>query len=99
MGHNYNNFNFHGYDAYHIVRNNKKGGGVACNVKQELTSKCLFSKSMVVDDVFECTTIEIQVSGNTHFIVSWYIGPGFRCDSYFLIYHYISQFFYVVTST
>ena len=57
MGHNSNNFNIHGYDAYHIVRNNKKGGGVACYVKQELTSKCLTSKSMVVDDVFECTTI------------------------------------------
>ena len=57
MSHNSNNFNIHGYDAYRIVRNNKKGGGVACYVKQELTSKCLTSKSMVVDDVFECTTI------------------------------------------
>ena len=46
MSHNSNNFNIPGYDAYHIVRNNKKGGGVACYVKQELTSKCLTSKSM-----------------------------------------------------
>ena len=62
MSHNSNNFNIPGYDAYHIVRNNKKGGGVACYVKQELTSKCLTSKAMVVDDVFECTTIEIHSS-------------------------------------
>ena len=57
MNHNSNNFNMHGYDAYHIVRNNKNGGGVACYVKQELTSKCLTSKSMFVDDVFEGNTI------------------------------------------
>ena len=77
MGNNSNNINIHGYDAYHIVRNNKKGGGVACYVKQELTSKCLTSKSMVVDDVFECTTIEIQVSGYRNIIVSCiYRSPG-----------------------
>ena len=70
MSHNSNNFNIPGYDAYHIVRNNKKGRGVACYVKQELTSKCLTSKSVVVDDVFECTTIEIQVSGYRNIIVS-----------------------------
>ena len=40
MSHNSNNFNIPGYDAYHIVREHKKGGGVACYVKQELTSKC-----------------------------------------------------------
>ena len=74
MSHNSNNFNIPGYDAYHIVRENKKGGGVACYVKQELTSMGLTSKSMVVDDVFECTTIEIQVSGYSNIIVSC-IGP------------------------
>ena len=70
MSHNSNNFNIPGYDAYHIVRNNKKGGGVACYVKQELTSK-----SMVVDDVFECTTIEIQVSGYRNILLTAYLGP------------------------
>ena len=29
----------------------------ACYVKQVLTPNCLTSKSMVVDDVFECTTL------------------------------------------
>ena len=64
MSHNSNNFNIPGYDTYHIVRNNKNGGGVACYIK------CLICKSMVVDDVFECTTIEIQVSGYRNIIVS-----------------------------
>ena len=63
MGHTSNNFNIHPNLNYIIVRNNQKGGGVACYVKQELTATCLTSKSMVVDDVFECTTIEMQVSG------------------------------------
>ena len=45
---------------------------MACYVKQELTSK-----SMVVDDVFECTTIEIQVSGCRNIIASCiYRSPG-----------------------
>ena len=51
-------FNIHGYDAYHIV---KKIGKVEAwpvmLAKQELISKFLTSKSMVVDDVFECATI------------------------------------------
>ena len=77
MSHNSNNFNIPGYDAYHIVRENKKGGGVAWYVKQELTSKGLTSKSMVVDYVFECTTIEIQVSGQGTdiLLLAVYIGP------------------------
>ena len=77
MSHNSNNFNISGYDAYLIVRNNRKGGGVARYVKQELTPKCLTSKSMVVNDVFECTIIEIQVSGYRNIIVSCiYRSPG-----------------------
>ena len=55
MSHNSNNFNIPGYDAYHIVRENKKGGGVACYVKQELTSKGLTSKSL-----YHCLKMEIS---------------------------------------
>ena len=81
MSHNSNNFNIPGYDDYHIVRENMNGAGVAYYVKQELTSNCLTSKSMVVDsvvdDVFECTTIEIQVSEYRNIIVSCiYRSPG-----------------------
>ena len=47
-------------------------------VKQEYTFKCLTYKYMVVDDVFECTTIAIQVSGYRDIIdscIATYIGP------------------------
>ena len=58
---------------------------MACYVKQELTSKCLTSKSMVLDDEFECTTIEIQVSGYINIIVSCiYRSPGSDVKGFFL---------------
>ena len=66
MSQHSSNFNMHGYDAYHIVRKNEIGGCMSCYVNQELRSTFPTSKSMVVDDVFECT-LEIQVS--------WYRNP------------------------
>ena len=35
-----------GYDVCHKVRNNKKGGGVACYVNKELASKYIHHKSI-----------------------------------------------------
>ena len=36
---NVDDYDLKGYDVYHKVRNNKKGGGVACYVNKELASK------------------------------------------------------------
>ena len=66
-----NKFNINGYDVYHTTRKNKRGGGVALYVKQELACKCLSCKSLVVDDLFECCSIEILVSGHRNIIVSF----------------------------
>ena len=37
----HNKFNINGYDVYHTNRKNKRGGGVALYVKQELACKFL----------------------------------------------------------
>ena len=66
----HNKFNINGYDVYHTNRKNKRGGGVALYVKQELACKCLYCKSLVVDDLFECCTLDILISGHRNIIVS-----------------------------
>ena len=76
-----NKFNINGYDVYHTARKNKRGGGVALYVKQELECKFLSYKSSVVDDLFECCTIEILLSGHRNIIVSCiYRCPGSNTD-------------------
>ena len=63
----------HGYDAFHTVRNNKRGGGVALYVSivtQELACKLLYCKSFVVNDILECVTIEILLAGQKNVIVT-----------------------------
>ena len=65
-----NNFNIQGYDVYHIMRQTKKGGGVACYVKHELDCKFIAHKSFDVVDIFECVTLELGVPGQKNVIVS-----------------------------
>ena len=63
-------YDLKGYDVCHNVRNNKKGGGVAYYVNKELASKYIHHKSIVVDNLLECITIEIMISGHKNVIVS-----------------------------
>ena len=41
---------------------------MALYVKQELACKLLYCKSLVVDDLFECCTIDILLSGHRNII-------------------------------
>ena len=63
-------YDLKGYDVYHKVRNNRKGGGVACYVNKQLASKCIPHKSIVVDNLLECITIELMICGHKNVIVS-----------------------------
>ena len=66
----HNKFNINGYDVYHTAIYNKRGGGVALYAKQEVAFKCLSCKSLVVDDLFESSTLEIVIPGHRIIIVS-----------------------------
>ena len=91
----HNKFNINGYDVYHTARKNKRGGGVALYVKQELECKFLSYKSSVVDDLFECCTIEILLSGHRNSIVSCiYRCPGSNTD---IFTEHILQLFFELT--
>ena len=90
-----NKFNINGYDVYHTARKNKRGGGVALYVKQELECKFLSYKSSVVDDLIECCTIEILLSGHRNIIVSCiYRCPGSNTD---IFTEHILQLFFELT--
>ena len=43
-----------GYDVFHVVRCNVKGGGVALYVKRQHNTKVLANKTMTVENVYEC---------------------------------------------
>ena len=84
-------FTFHGYDAFHTVRKNKRGGGVALYVTQELACKLLYCKSFVVNDILECVTIEILLAGQKNVIVTCvYRSPDSNVDVFS---EYIEQLF------
>ena len=56
---------------------------MALYVKQDLACKFLSCKSLVVDDLFECCSIEILVSGHRNIIVSCiYRCPGSNIDTF-----------------
>ena len=81
--HNVNDYDLKGYDVCHKVRNNKKGGGVAWYVNKELASKYIPHKSTVVDNLLECITIEIMISGHKNVIVSClYRTPGSNTNDF-----------------
>ena len=91
----HNKFNINGYDVYHTNRKNKRRGGVALYVKQELACKFLSCKSLVVDDLFECCTLEILISGHRNIIVSCiYRCPGSNTD---IFSEHIVQLFFELT--
>ena len=58
---------------------------MAVYVKQELACKFLSCKWLVVDDLFECCSIEILVSGHSNIIVSCiflFRCPGSNTDTF-----------------
>ena len=52
-----------------------------CYVNKELASKCIPHKSIVVDNLLECITIELMISGHKNVIVSClYSTPGYNTN-------------------
>ena len=55
----------------------KKGGGVVCYVRSELSCKCIQHKSVVIDNIAECTTVELNIIGHRNVVISClYRTPG-----------------------
>jgi len=65
-----NDFHIQNYDAFHITRGTRRGGGVAIYTNQKLWGSLVESKSYVVDNILECVTTELTIN----WLVGWLIG-------------------------
>ena len=57
-------------DAFHIVSVNRKSDGVVIYIKKKLNGRICETKSMVVDGVLECVTVEFGINRNKTALVS-----------------------------
>lgn len=58
-----------GYELYYINRSNKKPGGVALFVNCDLKCKQLKDMYMVIDDLMETVTVELEMERRSNIIV------------------------------
>uniref|UniRef100_A0A1A8B5D8 Helentron 4 helitron-like transposon replicase/helicase/endonuclease n=1 Tax=Nothobranchius furzeri TaxID=105023 RepID=A0A1A8B5D8_NOTFU len=66
-----------GYELFTLNRNKKKGGGVALYVDINLRCKSSDKKTIIIDGVMECISVEIAIEGTKPIIVSClYRTPG-----------------------
>ena len=66
-----------GYDMFNSFRNNKRGGGVALYINNNLTVKKLSNFTNVIDDIMECVTVEIiNKNGRNIIVCCIYRSPG-----------------------
>ena len=74
-------FNINSYDAYHVTRGIRRGGGVAIYTKKELSCKMVETKSKTVENILECVTVELTIKNHTNVVVScMYRTPGSNLD-------------------
>ena len=69
------------YSAYRVTRETRKGGGVALYICNELTRRLLETKTMKVENIFECVTVELAIKNHTNVIINCiYRTPGSNLD-------------------
>ena len=74
-------FTLNGYEAFHIVRGQRKGGGVALYVHRRFNCAIRAVQCKVVEQVFECVTVELDLKKHKHITVSCvYRTPGTDVD-------------------
>ena len=55
-----NIFNIEGYELFSVPRVDKKGGGVAIYVNNNINCSCVKNHCLTVDGIFECITVELS---------------------------------------
>lgn len=72
-----------GYEMFYVSRTKRKGGGVALYINKNLRSKKMECMSLVVDDIMECVTVEIEIEKGQNIIISSvYRTPGSCIDTF-----------------
>ena len=65
-----NDYNVNNYNGYHITRGDRRGGGVAIYTSKELSCKLLETKSMTVEHIFECVSVELSMKSYWNVIIN-----------------------------
>lgn len=74
-------FELNGYELKYKSRVDKKGGGVALFVDQNLSYKVIENMTITVSDIMECITVEIDMGKKRNVIVSCvYRAPSSNID-------------------
>ena len=73
--------NIDGYNAYHVYRSEKRGGGVSIFVRNTITSVKISDKSYV-SDFIECVNVQVFSSLNRLTIVGIYRPPCGNIDNF-----------------
>ena len=77
------NYNMHGYNVFSIARTDKRGGGVALYIKNLYNCTLVTQKSVSVENMFECVTIELHFKQHKNILVSCvYRAPGESISSF-----------------
>ena len=70
------------YDAFHITRRIRRGGDVVIYTNKNLSGALAESK-FVIENIFECVTVELTVKNHTNVVVSCiYTTPGSPIDTF-----------------
>ena len=76
-------FSINNYDAFHITRGTRRGGGVAIYTNKTLSGTLAESKSVVVENILKCVTIELTIKTHTNVVISCiYRTPGSPKDTF-----------------
>ena len=76
-------FPMEGYKLYFLNRRNKRGGGVALYVDNDLKCKQVEPMSIATDDLMECITVEIEMEKQRNIVISCvYRAPGSNMDTF-----------------
>lgn len=76
-------FHIDGYELYHINRTNKRSGGVALFVSEDLKCKQIQCMTMAIDDIMECISVEIELEKMSNIIVTCiYRRPGSLMETF-----------------
>ena len=76
-------FNIKNYDAFHITRGTRRGGGVALYTNKHLSGALIESKSFVVENILECVTLELTRKNHTNVVDNCiYRTPGSPTDTF-----------------
>ena len=65
-----NDYNINNYNGYQFTRGHQRGGGVVVYTSKDMSCKLLETKSMRVEHIFECVSVESSIKSYWNVIIN-----------------------------